>query len=256
MNKCSFDKYKRSGAVHWTAISKNIKNHGLGFEARYRTCVRLLRHLLQSDKTQTILDLGCGDGTLFYFLNRAFPNASLHGIDGSRDGIELAKTYFARHSVSNVELKTLDFSDLDSIKAKYDIVISLDVIEHLQDHDRFLASISSLLNDGGYILLSTPIRITEFPRDKDHKREFFPNEFKGLIEKNGFEVITHDQITPIYYLIRYFHPIRFGIGKSKLYKTFYNLLNICFKYNVFLKKAPAGSYELYETQFVLARKKT
>ena len=216
MNKCSFDKYEKSGAIHWTAVSKNINDHGLAFEARYRTCVRLLRPLFQSAKAQTVLDIGCGDGALFYFLNRAFPNASLYGIDGSREGIDLAKTYLAKHAVSTVELKTVDFSDLDSFKAKYDIVISLDVIEHLQDQDQFLASISNLLNKGGYILLSTPIRITEAPRDKDHQKEFFADEFKSLIEKNGFEVIMHDQITPIYTLIRYFHPTRFGIGKSKL----------------------------------------
>jgi hypothetical protein len=75
-----------------------------------------------------------------------------------------------------------------------------------------------------------------------------------MVEGAGFEVVDHVQIVPVYNLIRYFQASRLGIGKTKLHRTVYNLMNILFGRNVFLGKAPDASYELYETQFILARK--
>lgn len=256
MDMCNFDKYRKSGAIHWAAISKNINKHSLGFNARYKACVNLLREFFQSDITLSILDIGCGDGTLFYFLKKAFPNSILAGVDGSKEGIELAQTYLLKHSISNVELKAIDFNKLYTISDRYDVVVVLDVIEHLQEPSQFLANVYDQLKDNGHLLLSTPVRLREFPKDKDHYKEFFPDEFKKLVEHAGYEVIKQIQIVPIFYLIRYFNPIRLFIGKSKLYKKFYNFLNIFFEYNVFLKGAPSASYELYETQFIFAKKKT
>ncbi|MBE9527617.1 MAG: hypothetical protein IME99_00090, partial [Proteobacteria bacterium] len=83
----------------------------------------------------------------------------------------------------------------------------------------------------------------------------FPQEFRGLVEAAGFEVTEQVETTPVYELIRYFKATRLGIGKTKLTRTYYNLLNILFGKNRFLSRAPNASYELYETQFILAKKR-
>lgn len=254
MDKCDFDKYDRATAIHWTALNRHVKKHGLAFDARYRKCVELLESVVNPGANASILDLGCGDGALFYYLHKAFPNAVLNGIDGSEEGLKLAGRCLQEHSVNNVHLIKLDFDDLGSVAQQYDIIISLEVIEHLHDPRDFLRNIARMLSAGGHVVLSTPIRLREFPKDKDHVKEYFPAEFRMLAESAGFDVLQHDQITPIYYLIRYFHPIHLGIGKSKLLMKLYNALNILFQYNIFLAEAPGGSYELYETQFILARK--
>jgi 2-polyprenyl-3-methyl-5-hydroxy-6-metoxy-1,4-benzoquinol methylase len=254
VDECSFDKYRKAGAIHWQAVSKGIGAHNLPFDARYRACVDLLKGVVAPADAFSIADLGCGDGTLFYYLRKAFPAAALTGIDGSPEGIELAGSMLKEHSVGEVSLKLVDFATLDSVKDRYDVVVSLDAIEHVEDTAGFLSNIKDLLKPGGHTVISTPVRIREFPADKEHVREFFPAEFREMVEEAGLKVVEYRQITPIYYLIRYFKATRLGIGKTKLYKKYYNLLNIAFGRNKLLGNAPNASYELYETQFVVAKK--
>ncbi len=254
MGECDFDKYA-VGAIHWMALSKSPKKHNLAFDARYRRCVSLLSGKLPGKGQPSILDLGCGDGALFYYLRKGFPGARLFGIDGSKDGIEHARAALAAHSVEGVELTHLDFNDLGTVEARFDAVTCLDVIEHMRDMDGFLKKIRALLSDEGVLVMSTPVRLLEHPNDKDHERELFCGEFRRLVEHAGFEVVEHVETTPVYDLIRYFKATRLGIGKTKLMRTYYNLLNILFGYNVFLRRAPGASYTLYETQFIVARKR-
>ncbi len=250
---CEYLKY-HSGAVHWTALSRNPRVHILAFDARYRRCVDLLKRAGPATRPVSILDLGCGDGTLLYYLRKAFPSAELSGIDGSSEGIYTARAMLARHSILDVELRAVDFIDLGSVAWRYGAVTCLEVIEHVEDTVGFLSKIRTLLSDGGYLVISTPVRLREFPMDRDHKRELFQEEFKTMVRDAGFEVIEHVQIVPVYYLVRYFKAVRFIVGKTKLFRTIYNLMNILFGHNVFLKKAPDASYELYETQLILARR--
>tara|TARA_B100002003_G_C14049761_1_gene505650 strand:+ start:91 stop:858 length:768 start_codon:yes stop_codon:yes gene_type:complete len=252
MSSNDFDKYKRCGAIHWTAISRSINSHNPFFDARYKACVNLLSELFFINKNLSVLDIGCGDGTLFYYLKKAFPDSILAGIDSSKDGIDLAKTYLKKYSIENVELSVVDSNSLVHSSINYDIVISLDVIEHVHDANLFLSSLRNRTKHDGHMLISTPVRINEFS-SKYHTKEYFPQEFKVMIENAGFEVIKHIKIIPMYYLIRYFTATKFIFGKSKTYKRLYNFLNIFFNYNIFLKKAPAASYELHESQLILAK---
>ncbi len=103
-------------------------------------------------KKKSILDLGCGGGILSESL--AKKGARVTSFDTSSALIKVAKK---RASNQNLKI-SYKVGSIDSLKKKsikFDIIISLEVIEHVKDYKSFLLDISSCLNKNGLIILST-----------------------------------------------------------------------------------------------------
>lgn len=101
------------------------------------------------DKNQKILEVGCGYGYLTYALNKTGNNAV--GIDISTKAIEFAKQHFG-NSYLNISVE--EFAA--KYDEKYDMIISTEVIEHLENPVLLLEQLKGLLADNGKILLTTP----------------------------------------------------------------------------------------------------
>ncbi len=92
----------------------------------------LTAHGLQPE---SIVDVGCGAGIVLAELKRAYPAARLSGYDIAPD----AERFWAAHRASGIELNVGDFSATSN--RRYDVLLALDVLEHLQDPFAFLARI-------------------------------------------------------------------------------------------------------------------
>jgi len=111
-----------------------------------------LLNLLNADKTQYILDIGCGNGYLANYLVSKGYNA--YGTDASVKGIEIAKKanpdrFFIQDIASGnipVQLQNIQFST----------IISTEVIEHLYNPAAFIALCKKSLAPGGELIISTP----------------------------------------------------------------------------------------------------
>lgn len=129
--------------------SSFVKNSGMNFIirlARYKFVLRLLK---SNDK---VLEVGCGSGVGTAILGQ-FCN-SIHGIDVKENEILDARQL---PSPSNVTYEQIDFFDYSAIE-KFDVILSLDVIEHLKDTERqkFIEKCRMLLNINGMLIIGTP----------------------------------------------------------------------------------------------------
>ncbi len=74
----------------------------------------------------------------------------------------------------------------------FDVVASLQVVEHLWDQPGFLAGCARVLRPAGTLLLTTPNRLTFSPPNRPlnpfHHRELSPAELGELLAEAGFEV--------------------------------------------------------------------
>jgi len=103
-----------------------------------------------------ILDSGCGGGHIMNnFFKMGFEN--IWGFDIAESGINVARSNFpelgdrlAIHSVYDKNLpNSLAFKE-------YDLVLSIEVIEHLYSPETYIKNIREWLKTGGYVILTTP----------------------------------------------------------------------------------------------------
>lgn len=174
-----FNKYKTRGAYHWQQIDKHPVRRNAFVVGRYRNVITLLKDALGTGLTgKRVLDVGCGDGALSYLLTRG--GAIVSGVDNQEIAIRFAQE---KTKGMNIEFKVGSAYELPWGDGNFDAVVSSDVIEHLQDTTRYLEEIKRVTKVGGAVVISTPIRFTEEPLDKMHVVEWFPDEFKKMIEE-------------------------------------------------------------------------
>ena len=85
-----FSKYKTRGSdYHWRQISYNLQQRNAYVLGRYKNMISLLKKEMINPKDKLVLDLGCGDGVLAYFLNKE--GYQVKGVDSSILAINEAK---------------------------------------------------------------------------------------------------------------------------------------------------------------------
>ena len=91
-------------------------------------------------KPRSICEVGCGAGGVIAELRRVFPDTELFGYDIAPD----AARFWSQHMSANIHFKIGDFFELN--KRTYDVLLLLDVIEHLQDPFDFVARLRNYAN--------------------------------------------------------------------------------------------------------------
>ena len=128
----------------------------LDWAAEYLLSISLVKQYIEKLTPKSMLDIGCGDGRLINEMSTLFPEIVFHGIDYSKRAIELAITMGGNAS-SSFECVNLISDDIVS-KKKYDLVTSIEVLEHIQPvHcSYFFERNVEMVRPGGYFLLVVP----------------------------------------------------------------------------------------------------
>jgi 2-polyprenyl-6-hydroxyphenyl methylase/3-demethylubiquinone-9 3-methyltransferase len=145
------------------------------------------------------VDVGCGAGLLCEPLARL--GATVTGIDAAAENIGVAGTHAAQSGLS------IDYraGSIDALAGeRFDLVTSMEVIEHVTDPATFIAGLAGALADGGLMMLSTPNR-TALSRlamitvgegsgiipkgTHDWSKFLTPDELTELVEATGLKVI-------------------------------------------------------------------
>lgn len=97
-----------------------------------------------------VMDLGCGNGSVAELLHKR--GYSVVGIDPSEDGVRRAKESYPHLTIDRGSA----YDDLAKIYGKFDIVVSLEVIEHVYSPRDYAKTVYDLLSPGGIAIISTP----------------------------------------------------------------------------------------------------
>jgi len=102
-------------------------------------------------KKVKILDIGCGGGLLSEPMSRL--GADVVGIDASSKNINVAKLHASKN---NLKIKYLCTSPENlKIDTKFDVILNMEIVEHVDDIDFFLKSCSKLLRKNGIMFIAT-----------------------------------------------------------------------------------------------------
>ena len=156
------------------------------------------------------LDVGCGAGLLCEPIARL--GASVTGVDAAAENVGVAATHAAAMGLA-IDYRHGDIGDAafaDGL-GQFDLVTSMEVIEHVADHAAFLASLAARMRDDGLMILSTPNRTLAsklllveaaerfgaVPRGTHHWDQFLtPDEQTELAESAGLRVIDVSGLSP------------------------------------------------------------
>ncbi len=98
-----------------------------------------------------ILDIGCGGGLLSEPMSRL--GADVMGIDASDKNIEVAK-FHAKKDNLNIKYQCASPEKLNT-SVKFDVILNMEIVEHVEDIDFFLQSCSKLLRKNGIMFVAT-----------------------------------------------------------------------------------------------------
>jgi SAM-dependent methyltransferase len=91
-----------------------------------------------------------------------------------------------RSNVENVVIGDMTNSDLPD--ESFDFAVSVEVIEHVEEDEKFVSEISRVLKKSGIFLLTTPNGDWVENKNPDHKRHYQRKELKKLLEKHFTDV--------------------------------------------------------------------
>jgi|GEM_PF-800494 len=145
-----------------------------------------------------ILDYGCGTGEGTHFLS-TYDSYKVVGIDISYGAIKDATDHYQN---GNLKFVCGDILARPFKKQYFDGIISIEVVEHIGDSDRYLNNIIYLLNPDGVFMLTTPNRLLSSPTPDslwpDHVIEYEANELLNLLKEYFKEVIILGEYIPLY----------------------------------------------------------
>ncbi len=149
----------------------------------------------------TILDIGCGGGLLSEPLCRL--GADVTAIDAAEKNIKTARTHAAESGLE-INYRHTSAEDLAAEKQSFDVVLNMEVIEHVADVTSFSKAACALVKEGGAMVASTLNRTPKsylmailgaeyvlrwLPRGTHDWQKFLrPSELAGLLRAQGLDI--------------------------------------------------------------------
>ena len=149
-----------------------------------------------------LLDIGCGGGLLSEPMARL--GAAVTGIDAAPKNIPVAQTH-AEQSGLDINYKFITAEELVKTKKQYDVILNMEVIEHVNNPNDYLKTCQKLLKPNGLMVCSTINRTSKsflfailgaeyilrwLPKGTHNWAKFIkPDELSNLISEAGLELV-------------------------------------------------------------------
>jgi len=157
VNKDEIEKFSKL-ADEWWDINGKFKPLHMFNPIRIEYILDVVTSHFKIDKNEKfplknleILDIGCGGGLISEPMTRLGSNIT--AIDASSKNINIAKAHAKKNNLNINYLKSVP-ENLDT-KKKFDIILNLEVVEHVEDLDLYLKSCSRLLKPKGIMFTAT-----------------------------------------------------------------------------------------------------
>lgn len=166
------------------------------WRSREKLILDELRRARPSGKWPSILDVGCGDGLFFSELSKC----------GEVEGVEPEAKLVSREFEHSIH--TVPFDDRFQPGKRYDLILMLDVLEHLEDPVAALKSAERLLEPGGTLLLTVPAFMVLFTLHDEinhHRTRYTKRTLSEQIAKTNLSIVDAR------YFFHWLFPVKLGV---------------------------------------------
>ena len=101
---------------------------------------------------QYILELGCGWGSLSFYLAKNYPDSRIVSISNSKLQIDYINQLALKRGLDNLKAVKADINNFKT-ESKFDRVVSVEMFEHMRNYQKLMDKISDFLNDKGKLFV-------------------------------------------------------------------------------------------------------
>jgi ubiquinone/menaquinone biosynthesis C-methylase UbiE len=145
----------------------------------------LLKVLMRPNQSNKILDIGCGTGETLTFLEQTFPGSSVYGVDNYQLAVNFTKKR-GHKKIYKASAYKLPFRN-----NSFDIVLFLDVLEHLKDDWGAIKEAKRVLKPGGKIIITSPALSfiwSNHDTAQGHQRRYTRHQISQLAAENNLKI--------------------------------------------------------------------
>ncbi len=229
------ERFSRLAAEWWNPVGKFKPLHKFNpvrlAYIRDQVAVRFGRdpHSAKPFEGLRVLDIGCGGGLLCEPLARM--GATVVGADASETNIEVARLHAAESGLT-IDYRATTAEALADAGENFDVVLNMEVVEHVSDIDLFMSKTSAMVKPGGIMFVATINRTLKawglaiigaeyvlrwLPRGThQYEKLVRPGELEATLRAGGLSVIDRTGVT--------FNPLTDQWGQSRDMDVNYMLL--------------------------------
>ena len=168
--KLCLGKHLKYSCGYWESDTKDLDS------SEYFMLDKSVKRAQLSDNMD-ILELGCGWGSLTFFMAKKYPNSNITAVSNSNDQRKFIENKCSREGLANVQVITCDMNDFD-IDKKFDRVISIEMFEHMRNYKVLLNKISKFLKDRGKLFVHIFTHNTMvYPYEDNGPEDWMAREF-------------------------------------------------------------------------------
>ena len=191
MDKSIYDIYYHLEREHWW------------FQARQEIVLSLLAQHYPLLKEAHVLDIGAGTGSYIETLTKMGIQTEGH------DASDKAIAYLKSKTHGKVEKKSFPEDYVANPDGQYDVILLLDVLEHLKDDSAGMRQAFRLLKTGGVLIITVPaIKSMWSPYDaiSHHYRRYRAKELKALVDNTSAKIKKLSYFSTFLFFLLYTRP--------------------------------------------------
>ena len=191
-------------AMYLDAEIRTAEARHFWFRSRLQLVLWMLRRYFPS--AQTLLDVGCGTGYVLAGIRRRCPSLVLTGCD-----VRLTTLLEARRQMPDIQFFAADVFAVP-YESEFDVVVALDVLEHIDDDRAALRALRNVVKPGGGLILTVPQHPWLWSDVDDfscHRRRYVRFDLESKITDAGLEILRRTSLfaftLPLVLASRFFH---------------------------------------------------
>lgn len=202
------EKFSRMAAEWWDPAGKFAPLHKFNPVRLKFIRETALSHFRRDPKSLkpfnelSLLDIGCGGGLLSEPMAKM--GFAVTGVDPSEKNIGTAKSHAVQSGIA-IDYRTADAESLVSEKQKFDVILNMEVVEHVVDLEGYLSATASLVKPGGIMFVATINKTLKAlalakvaaeyilgwlpPGTHDWDKFIEPNRLRVMLEDSGLNIL-------------------------------------------------------------------
>ncbi len=169
----------------------------VGFQLRSLYFTRVISTYVNEKNVNTIFDAGSGIGAQAFWLAKKYPHATITGGEIDKNKLRFCAQLKNDNKIQNIQFTTVDITKRQK-REVYNLVIAIDVLEHVKDYKKVIKNFYGMLKDKGYLYIHVPqptqVRIFSSLKKwhhDDHVREgISKKELEKTCKLFGFRIIS------------------------------------------------------------------